>query len=160
MTIDTAEKGSTHPKNKQFVGERLALVALTKVYGKDLVHSGPVFDSMNVEGNKVRLTFKHAGGGLTTRTSDIPNGPNMRQEGYKFALGDGPVKGFAIAGEDGTFVWAEAKIEGKDTVVVRSEKVAKPVAVRYAWANNPVCNLYNKEGLPAVPFRTDDGSRK
>ncbi|HOW18658.1 MAG TPA: hypothetical protein PLC79_06440, partial [Phycisphaerae bacterium] len=88
-----------------------------------------------VEGDKVRLTFKHVNGGLVAR--------------------GGELKGFAIAGADRKFVWAEAKIDG-DTVVVHSDKVAKPVAVRYAWADNPECNLYNKAGLPASPFRTDD----
>ena len=90
---------------------------------------------MKVEGGKVRLTFKHTGGGLVAK--------------------DGPCKGFAVAGKDKRFVWADATIDG-DTVVVSSADVAQPVAVRYAWANNPVCNLYNKEGLPASPFRTDD----
>ena len=99
---------------------------------------------MEIQGNKAILHFSNVGGGL-------------------MAKGDS-LKGFAIAGEDKKFVWADAKIEG-NTVVVSSDKVAAPVAVRYAWAINPVCNLYNKEGLPATPFRTDtwpgvtDGSR-
>ena len=96
----------------------------------------PVFSSAKVEGGRVRLSFKHVGGGLV-------------------AKGGGPLKGFAIAGADQKYVWAEAKIDG-ETVVVWSDKVGKPVAVRYAWANNPVCNLYNAEALPTVPFRTDD----
>ncbi len=90
---------------------------------------------MKIDGDKVRLTFKHAHGGLE-------------------AKGGEPLKGFAVAGEDKKWVWADAKIEG-DAVVVHSPQVAKPVAVRYAWADNPTCNLYNKAGLPAVPFRTD-----
>jgi sialate O-acetylesterase len=90
---------------------------------------------MTVEGNKVVLSFNNVGGGLVAK-GDL-------------------LKGFAIAGADKKFVWADAKIEG-DTIVVSSDKIGEPAAVRYAWANNPVCNLYNKEGLPATPFRTDD----
>jgi sialate O-acetylesterase len=93
-----------------------------------------MFDSLKIEGTSARVSFKHVGGGLV-------------------AKGDG-LKGFAIAGEDGKFVWADAKIDG-DTVVVSSPKVEKPAAVRYAWADNPDCNLYNKEGFPASPFRSD-----
>ena len=125
-----------HPKNKQDVGKRLALWALARMYGKNIVYSGPIYKSMKVEDNKIILHFKHIGGGLV-------------------ACGGEPLKGFAVAGADRKFVWADAKIEG-DTVVVYSDKVAEPVAVRYAWADNPVCNLYNKESLPASSFRTDD----
>lgn len=134
VIIDIGEADDIHPKNKQDVGSRLALWALAKIYGKDMVYSGPIYKSMDIDGNKVALHFKHTGGGLEAK--------------------GGPLKGFAIAGADRKFVWADAKIEG-DTVVVSSEEVAEPVAVRYAWANNPVCNLYNAEGLPASPFRTD-----
>lgn len=133
VTIDIGEK-DIHPKNKQDVGKRLALWALAKTYGKDIVYSGPIYKSMKVDGNNVILTFDNVGSGL-------------------MAKGDS-LKGFAIAGADRKFVWADAKIEG-DTIVVSSDKVAAPVSVRYAWAINPVCNLYNKEGLPATPFRTD-----
>ncbi len=135
VIIDIGEANNIHPKNKQDVGKRLSLWALAKTYGKDIVYSGPLYKSMKVEDNKAILQFDHVGGGLVAK--------------------DGDLKGFAVAGEDRKFVWADAKIEG-DTIVVSSEKVAKPVAVRYAWANNPICNLYNKEGLPASPFRTDD----
>jgi sialate O-acetylesterase len=134
VAIDIGEANDIHPKNKQDVGKRLALAALAKAYGFKIEYSGPLFEKMEVEGNKARLFFKHTGSGLVC-------------EGDKLL-------GFAIAGEDKKFVWADAKIEGK-TVVVWSDKVQKPVAVRYAWADNPECNLYNKEGLPAVPFRTD-----
>ena len=133
--IDIGEARDIHPKNKQDVGKRLAWWALVKSYGKDLVYSGPLYESMQIEENRVRLTFQHVGGGL-------------------IAKGGGPLKGFAMAGEDSQFVWADAVIEG-NTVVVSSKAVDAPVAVRYAWADNPECNLYNKEGLPASPFRTD-----
>ena len=135
VIIDIGEAKDIHPKNKQDVGKRLALWALAKTYGKNLVYSGPLFKNMSIEGNKVILNFDHIGDGLITR-------------------GNEPLKGFAIAGSDRKFVWANANIEG-DKVVVSSNEVSAPVAVRYAWADNPVCNLYNKEGLPASPFRTD-----
>ncbi len=136
VIIDIGEANNIHPKNKQDVGKRLALWALAGSYGKKLEYCGPIYKSMRVEGNKIILHFDHVGGGLV-------------------ADGGEPLKGFAIAGADRKFVWADAKIDG-DTVVVGSDKVSEPAAVRYAWANNPVCNLYNKEGLPASPFRTDD----
>ena len=136
VIIDIGEADDIHPKNKQDVGKRLALWALAKSYGKELVYSGPIYKSMEIEGEKIILHFDYVGGGLVA-------GP------------DEPLKGFAIAGADRKFVWADAKIDG-DSVVVSSDEVSAPVAVRYAWADNPVCNLYNKEGLPASPFRTDD----
>lgn len=139
VIIDIGHPTDIHPRNKQDVGKRLALWAQSQVYGRDIVYSSPLYESMNVEDNKIRLTFKHVGGGLE-------------------AKGD-KLTGFSVAGEDRTFHWAEAKIDGK-TVVVSSDKVAKPVAVRYAWADYPECNLTNKEGLPASPFRTDDWGRK
>ena len=132
--IDIGEADDIHPKNKQDVVYRLSLGALALAYGKALVYSGPIYESCIIEDNKIRLHFKHIGSGLTTKGAGL--------------------KGFAIAGPDKKFVWAEAKIEGNE-VVVRSEKVPNPAAVRYAWQINPECNLYNKEGLPASPFRTD-----
>lgn len=136
VIIDIGEANDIHPKNKQDVGKRLAFWALAQTYGRKLVYSGPLYKSMQVEGSRVTLHFDHVGSGLV-------------------ASGGEPLKGFAIAGADRKFVWADAKIDG-DTVVVSSDQVAEPAAVRYAWADNPVCNLYNKEGLPASPFRTDD----
>jgi sialate O-acetylesterase len=136
VIIDIGDADDIHPKNKQDVGKRLALWALAKNYGKGIVYSGPLFKRMNIEGNKAILSFDHVGGGL-------------------IAKGDESLKGFAIAGADRKFVWAEAEIEG-DKVIVSSNEVSAPVAVRYAWADNPVCNLYNAEELPASPFRTDD----
>lgn len=136
VAIDIGDANDIHPRNKQDVGKRLALNALAIAYGKKMVYSGPIYERMKREGSAIRLYFQHVDGGLTT-----PNGE--------------PLKGFAIAGADRRFVWAEARIEGS-TVVVSSPQVPEPVAVRYAWADNPVCNLYNKAGLPASPFRTDD----
>jgi sialate O-acetylesterase len=136
VIIDIGDANDIHPKNKQDVGRRLALWALARTYGKELVYSGPIYKSMRIEGEKIVVQFDYVGGGLV-------------------AGGGGPLKGFAIAGADRKFVWADAKIDG-DSVVVSSDEVTTPVAVRYAWADNPVCNLYNKEGLPASPFRTDD----
>ena len=136
VIIDIGEANDIHPKNKQDVGKRLALWALAKDYGKDVVYSGPVYRSMEKKGKKIVLHFDHVGGGLV-------------------AKGGEALKGFAIAGDDKEFVWADAKIAG-DTVVVESPTVKAPAAVRYAWADNPVCNLSNKAGLPACPFRTDD----
>jgi sialate O-acetylesterase len=136
VIIDIGEANDIHPKNKHDVGKRLALAAERIAYGKnDVVHSGPVFDSMKIEGGAIRLKFRHADG--------------------LHAKDGSTVKGFAIAGEDRKFVWADAKVEG-DAVVVSAKGVEKPVAVRYAWADNPECNLYNGAGLPASPFRTDD----
>jgi sialate O-acetylesterase len=136
VIIDIGEADNIHPKNKQDVGKRLALWALANTYGKKLVYSGPIYKSMKIDGNSIVLSFDHVGGGLV-------------------AKGGEELKGFAVAGVDKKFVWADAKIVG-DTVVVSSDQVAEPAAVRYAWADNPVCNLYNKEELPASPFRTDD----
>ena len=136
LAIDIGEANDIHPKNKQDVGYRLSLAALKKAYGKDIVYSGPSYKSMTVEGDKILVKFDNIGGGLVSKNGDL--------------------KRFSIAGEDKSFVWANAKIDG-DNVIVWSDKVKKPVAARYAWETNPEgCNLYNKEGLPAVPFRTDD----
>jgi sialate O-acetylesterase len=135
VIIDIGEADNIHPKNKQDVGKRLALWALARTYDKKVVYSGPLYKSMDTKDNKIVLHFDYVGGGLVAKDG-------------------GPLKGFAIAGQDQRFVWADARIEG-DTVVVSSDKVAEPIAVRYAWADNPVCSLYNKAGLPASPFRTD-----
>ena len=135
VIIDIGDAGNIHPKNKQDVGKRLAAWALGTTYGQKGSISGPLYESMSVEGNKVRLKFKHADGGLICKGDKLT--------------------GFAVAGEDKKFLWADAKIDG-DCVVVSSEKVAAPKAVRYAWADNPDGNLYNQANLPASPFRTDD----
>ena len=148
VTIDIGETENIHPKDKQDVGKRLALWALAKTYGKDLVFSGPLYKSHTVEGDKVRITFDYAGGGLIA-------GQKNGLEPVKEVPG-GKLKWFAIAGQDQVWHWADAVIDG-ETVLVSSDKVPSPVAIRYAFAMNPEgANLYNKEGLPASPFRTDD----
>jgi sialate O-acetylesterase len=125
-----------HPRNKQDVGLRLAIWALNKTYGRgDVVPSGPLYRSIKTEKDRVVVAFDYVGGGLTVRGSSLD--------------------GFAIAGPDKMFYKARAEIKG-DTVVVWSDKVSEPSAVRYAWATNPSSTLYNKEGLPASSFRTDD----
>jgi sialate O-acetylesterase len=136
VTIDIGDAADIHPVNKQEVGRRLALAARALIFGEKLVHSGPVLRSWAVEGGAVRLEFDSMGGGLAT--SD----------------GRSPI-GFAVAGRDRMFHCAGARIEG-DTVVVRADEIPAPLAVRYAWADNPDCNLVNREGLPASPFRTDE----
>lgn len=137
VTIDLGEWNDIHPDNKKDVGERLALAARKLAYGeKSLVSSGPLYESSKVEGNKIIISFTNTGSGLVSIDGE-------------------ELSRFAIAGEDKKFVWANAKIEG-DKVVVWSEEVPQPKYVRYAWADNPFgANLYNKEGLPASPFRTD-----
>jgi sialate O-acetylesterase len=135
VTIDIGDPNNVHPKNKQEVSRRLALQAKANVYGMDVVCNGPIYTSMTVEGNAIRLHFKSIGGGLAARVG-------------------GSLKGFVIAGADRKFVPAGGTIDG-DTILVRSENVRSPIAVRYAWEMNPDCNLMNKAGLPASPFRTD-----
>lgn len=148
VTIDVGEAEDLHPPDKLYVGQRLALVARHIAYDQDLVFSGPIYDSMTVESNRIRLQFKHVGSGLTLGT------PPPKVEGTNLP----PPKeltGFGIAGADHKFVWAKAVLEG-DSVVVSSDAVPHPLAVRYDWGQNPFGNLYNKEHLPASPFRTDD----
>jgi sialate O-acetylesterase len=137
VTNDLGEWNDVHYKNKSVVGERLALVAENIVYGdKSVIHSGPVLTSYTIKGNQVILQFSNVGGGLITKDG-------------------GPLQYFSIAGANKKFVWANAKIEG-NSIIVWSDAIAEPVAVRYAWADNPTgANLYNKEGLPASSFRTD-----
>ncbi|MBP7747648.1 MAG: sialate O-acetylesterase [Phycisphaerae bacterium] len=136
VTTDITDLDDIHPKNKQEVGRRLALWALANTYGqKNLVYSGPLYKSMAVEGNKIRVSFDHVGGGLAARD-------------------DKPLTWFEIAGADQKFVKAEARIDGA-TVVVSSDAVAAPVAVRFGWSMEAEPNLMNKDGLPASPFRTD-----
>jgi sialate O-acetylesterase len=137
VTIDIGEWNDIHPVDKKDVGKRLALAAEKIAYGDNLVYSGPIYKSMKVEGNKVVISFTHTGSGLMLK-------------------GNGKTSCFAVAGKDKHFIWAKVKIE-VDKIVVWNNKISHPVAVRYAWADDPVgAKLYNKEGLPASPFRTDD----
>ncbi|MBI1315102.1 hypothetical protein GC176_27745 [bacterium] len=148
VITDIGEANDIHPRNKQDVGYRLSRWALRDVAKQDVVVSGPLYREMKVEGGAIRLQFDHAGSGLIVGVKD----------GLKPTTADpnGTLKRFAIAGEDRQWHWADAKIDG-DTVVVSSKDVPKPVAVRYAWSMNPEgANLYNAEGLPASPFRTDE----
>ncbi len=134
--IDIGEANDIHPKNKQEVGRRLALIANKKVYKQECIASGPTYQTFLKEDSRIRINFANTGSGLSTK--------------------DGKeVTGFAVAGKDKQFYWAKATIEGNE-VIVYADKVAEPVAVRYAWADNPECNLVNSEGLPATPFRTDE----
>jgi sialate O-acetylesterase len=137
VAIDIGQAENLHPTDKKDVGLRLYLAALSLAYKEqNVVSSGPLYQSMQTEGDHITLSFTQVGGGLRARGGDS-------------------LSGFAIAGEDRKFVWARATIQG-DKVMVSSPAVAHPVAVRYGWADNPAgCNLYNKEGLPASPFRTD-----
>lgn len=135
VITDVGDLKDIHPKQKEPVGGRLALAAEALAYGKKVEYSGPVYEGLKVEGNKAVLSFTHLGEGLEAK--------------------GGPLQGFTICGSDHKFVKAEAEIRDGH-VEVWSKEVEKPVAVRYGWANFPVVNLYNKEGLPATPFRTDD----
>ncbi len=135
VAIDVGEAADIHPRDKQTVGHRLACWALARTYGqKGLVHSGPLYRAMTVKDGRALVAFDHVGGGLTARGA--------------------PLTGFAVAGDDKVFHAATAVIDGS-AVAVSSEQVLRPVAVRYGWANNPICNLYNAEGFAASPFRTD-----
>lgn len=135
VITDVGEEKDIHPRKKAPVGERLAIAARGIAYGEKLEYSGPIYKNIKVTGNQAILSFAHVGRGLESR--------------------GGPLTGFAICGKDKKFVWGKAEIRG-DTVVVSSPKVSRPVAVRYGWADFPVVNLWNKDGLPASPFRTDD----
>jgi sialate O-acetylesterase len=135
VITDVGDEKDIHPKQKEPVGARLALAARAIAYHEKIEHAGPTYDSQRVDANKIILSFKHVGSGLVVKGEKLT--------------------GFTIAGEDRKFVNADAQIL-EDKVVVTSAKVDKPVAVRFGWANYPVVNLWNKEGLPATPFRTDD----
>jgi sialate O-acetylesterase len=149
VTIDVGDPFDLHPIDKYDVGHRLALAAREAIYGEKIVGNSPVYESMMIENNRIVLTFKHIGSGLTIGTSPfVPEGEQPKAPADKLA-------GFAIAGNDRKFVWADAVIEG-NKVIVSSDRVWNPVAVRYAFSNSPACNLYSIEGLPASPFKTDD----
>jgi sialate O-acetylesterase len=136
VITDVGEKDNIHPTRKEPVGKRLAYAARGIAYKQKITYSGPVYKSIKVEGDKIVVNFDHAGAGLISQ--------------------GGPLQGFAIAGEDRKFVWAKAELRGRSQVVVGSPQVTRPAAVRYGWADFPVINLWNKEGFPATPFRTDN----
>ncbi|MDW7692427.1 sialate O-acetylesterase [Flammeovirgaceae bacterium SG7u.111] len=136
VTIDIGETHDIHPRNKQDVGKRLALAGLKIAYDKKLVHAGPMYEKMEIKGGKISIKFDNPKSRLLVKGQEL--------------------KGFAIAGEDKKFKWAKAVVVGKNEVAVSHPDIQSPVVVRYAWGNNPDCNLYNQEELPAVPFRTDD----
>jgi sialate O-acetylesterase len=138
VTIDVGEPDNLHPKNKQDVGLRLALAARAISYGEKIEWSGPLYRQVTQEGQALRVWFDHASG-LTAKGAAVA----------------GEVTGFEVAGADGKYSTAEAKIEG-ESVVVSSTAVPKPVSIRYAWAASPTCNLFNKEGLPASPFQAPE----
>jgi len=136
VAIDLGEWNDIHPDNKKAVGERMALAARKLAYNEDIVYSGPIYKSAKIDVDKIIITFDHTGSGLISNDGE-------------------PLSEFAIAGADKKFVWAKAVIEG-DKIIVSGDEVSNPMYVRYAWADNPVNpNLFNKEGLPASPFRTD-----
>jgi sialate O-acetylesterase len=147
--LDLGAPNNIHPRDKMDVGERMALVARDKVYGEKVLSSGPTFSSMKIEDGKIRVTFSNVGSGLVIAA------PPWIPPGYSPPPLD-ELHGFAIAGDDQQWVWAKATIEGND-VVVSSDQVPHPVAVCYGWNDSPLnINFYNKEGLPAFPFRTDN----
>jgi sialate O-acetylesterase len=135
VITDVGDAFDIHPREKQTVGERLARAARAMVYGERITPSGPMYEQMEVKGDEAVLRFRHVGRGLVARYGELT--------------------GFTIAGADRKWVPARAVIRG-DRLVVSSPQVERPVAVRYGWANYPVTNLYNRDGLPASPFRTDD----
>ena len=138
VAIDIGEANNIHPRNKQDVGNRLMLSTLKVAYNKDIVYSGPIYNSMLIKGNKATISFDHMGSGLLVKN----------KHGY--------INEFEIAGANKKFYWAKATLEG-EKIIVWSDHVKKPVAVRLGWSCNPAdFNLYNKEGLPASPFRTDN----
>lgn len=141
VAIDIGEAYDIHAKDKQDVGARLERAALAKAYGKRLTWSGPLYKSTKVKNGEVYLRFDQVGKGLCVGTPDA-----LKKD----------LEGFIVAGPDRKFVWAKARIVGKDKVALSADGMENPIAVRYAWAENPICNLYNSEGLPASPFRTDD----
>ncbi|MCS2389976.1 sialate O-acetylesterase [Bacteroides thetaiotaomicron] len=147
VTYDIGDEEDIHPKNKYDVGERLALWALAHDYGKEISFSGPLYKTITLEEDRIRVNFNYSEDGLMIG----------RKEGKKEVEEDkiGKLQGFVIAGEDKVWYWADAKIEG-NSVIVSSPFVNKPIAVRYAFSMNPRgANLYNRSGLPASPFRSD-----
>ncbi len=160
VITDFGSEYDIHPTPKRPAGDRLALAARAQTYGEKIVYSGPMYKSAKFDGNKAVLTFDHVGGGLEARTL-TPTLEKKNKDGSMLSawrvLKSEPsstVEGFTVCGKDKVFHKAVAEIKG-DTVLLSSDKVSEPIAVRYGWANHPICGLYNREGLPASPFRTD-----
>jgi sialate O-acetylesterase len=155
VTIDIGTPYFIHPPDKADVGLRLSLLARHIAYGENLVCSGPLYQSMRLEGATIRISFRPdtIGGGL------VIGGSPWKDPKAKTIPSTTMLQGFMIAGEDRKWIDAQAAIDG-DTVVVSSAQAPNPVAVRYAWAQSPLANLYNRNGLPASPFRTDDWDPK
>jgi sialate O-acetylesterase len=137
--VDIGDAQNMHPTDKQDVAHRLVLAAAKVVNGENLVYSGPTFQSMQIEGNGIRIKFVNLGSGLLIKDNQ------------------GDLLGFEIRAADGKFLWAQARQDGQD-IVVTNAAIQQPVAARYDWRNTPDGNLFNKEGLPAVPFRTDSAT--
>lgn len=157
VLIDLGEEESNHPRDKAPVGERLARIALAKTYGKKIECSGPVIAGAVFDGEVARIRFQQPSEGLRVKSLSADYQPDTLKAEKKPLVRNSPnseVEGFAVAGSDQRWVWADARIDG-DTVIVSSLKVPNPVAVRYAWSDFPICNLYNQAGLPASPFRSD-----
>ena len=155
ILIDVGESGDIHPVNKIIPGERLAAIALANVYGKKVPFAGPEMTKVVREGNSLRISFKNIHGGLAA--APVPAFYHVAKRIGKKAklVRNSPgtqLEGFALCGKDGKWFWADKAVIDKDTVVVSSAKVPVPCRVRYAWQNNPTCNLYNKAGFPAMPF--------
>ena len=157
VLIDTGEELSNHPRDKAPVGERLARIALSKTYGRAIEYLGPIFSGAKFVGGKAIVHFKNPTGGLAAKALPAEYQPDTLKPEKKPLVRNSPssqLEGFALSGSDQKWVWADAQIEG-DTVIVSAPGVSNPVAVRYAWSDFPICNLYNNAGLPAAPFRSD-----
>jgi len=156
--IDLGEEDVHAPDNRKTAGERVALSALANVYGQKNPYSGPIYDSMKVDGNKAVISFRFVESGLVARPLPSDYLPTYSAKEKIPLVRNSPeseLEGFSICGEENKWVWAQAKVDG-ETVIVWAPSVTKPVAVRYAWADNPTCNLYNSAGLPASPFQTGE----
>ena len=157
--IDLGEAEDVHPVRKKEVGDRLALLALANDYGRKVVSSGPTFESYKIGHGNIRVRFSSVADGLIAVPSGTFSEARYGADAMDYDLVKraerGEVTGFQIAGADKVWHWASAVIDG-DEVIVSSPEVSHPFAVRYGWADNPVCNLFNSAGLPAYPFRTDD----
>jgi sialate O-acetylesterase len=157
VLLDVGEEGDSHPRNKRTPGERLAQIALAKTYGKPVPFLGPTYLAMRHEGSQIRIIFRVPNGGLVARplpASYQPRSTDPATQPLKRNRPDSQLEGFALCGSDRHWVWADARIEN-NTVVVWTAGVLHPEAIRYAWSDNPIVNLYDKSGLPAAPFRTD-----